>query len=276
MQADTTTKISFWVRNRKWIIIAGIVLFMPPLSFLFQFTQDSAFCGSWCPRMFFSWRKGMAGGEFLLGFLRSYMGVSLVIAIFGSTFFLGRYWCSHLCPVGGSMEMGSSLLPKFLKIDFSSVPAAPVRFGYLSVYLIAPAIGLGSLCCNYCNFATLPRMFGASFSQADMAYFFRNAGLINLGLVAVLGFFAKGGRAYCNFICPIGALDTISNRLGMKTGLRVKVDESRCNACGACARVCPTWSIGMKEKAEIDQLSCMPCRKCEVICAKGAISYGKV
>ncbi|MBI5632340.1 MAG: 4Fe-4S binding protein [Nitrospirae bacterium] len=276
MQANTTTNKSFLQRNRYWIMLASAILLLPPLSFLFQFTADNNFCGSWCPRMFFVWRKGMSGSEYLMGFIRSYMGVSLVFGILASTFFFGRYWCSHLCPIGGTMEGGSRVLPKFLKINYSVVPAASFRYGYLAVYFIASAIGIGSLCCNYCNFATIPRIVGAAFSQADVSYFLRSAGLVNLGLVAGLGFIAQGGRAYCNLLCPLGALDALSNRLGLRIGKRMLIDSTKCNGCTACARVCPTWSIEVKEKkAGIDQLSCMPCGECRKVCAQEAISYGK-
>lgn len=281
MQANTTIKgrkgdSGFWVRYRYWIIVSSILLLMPPLSFLFQFTQDSNFCGTWCPRMFFVWRNGMTGGEFLQGIVRSYIGVVLVLGVLATTFFFGRYWCSHLCPIGGAMEAGGRLIPRFLKIDFSYIPASPFRYGYLSVFFVAPAIGIGSLCCNYCNFAAIPRLFGSAFSQADTAYFLRTAGLINLGLVVLMGLLAKGGRAYCNLLCPIGALDAVSNKLGLRFGKRVNVDGSKCDACGTCANVCPTWSINIKEKARIDHLSCMPCRICEKTCPKDAIGYGKI
>jgi ferredoxin len=277
MQRNTTiNKRNFWIEHRFTIILAGIILLLPPLAAVFQVSGDTAFCGTWCPRMFFSWRKGMSGAEFLTGFVRSYFGVALVGGILGSTLFLGRHWCSHICPVGGAMEGGSRLLPRRLKIDFSGIPAPSVRYGYLSVYLLAPLLGIGSLCCNYCNFATVPRMFGAAFSQADMAYFFRTAGMINLALVVVLGFLAKGGRGYCNFLCPIGALDALSNRIGQAFGRRVRIETSKCSSCGACAKVCPTWAIGTDRKGAmtIDQLSCMPCRECEKICGQEAISYG--
>jgi polyferredoxin len=276
MAANTSTKAGFWSRNRTWIIVAGIVLFLPPLSLLFQMTADSNFCGSWCPRMFFTWRKGMSLNEFLMGFLRSYMGVALLVGVLASTFFLGRAWCSHLCPVGGTMEMGSRVVPRWLKIDFSSIPASPFRYGYLAVYFAASAIGLGSLCCNYCNFATVPRLYGAAFLDADLMYFLRTAGLINLGLVAVLGFLSRGGRAYCNLLCPVGALDGLANRLGLSFGKRMRVDAGRCDSCGACSKVCPTWSISVHSAAEIDQLSCMPCRECEKVCPRGAIAYGRL
>lgn len=174
------------------------------------------------------------------------------------------------------MELGSRLVPRFLKINFSKIPAPAFRYGYLSVYFGAAALGIGSLCCGYCNFATIPRLIGAPFSSADLAYFMRTAGLINLGLVLVLGFFAKGGRAYCNLLCPIGALDGLANRLGIKWGRRMTVQSAQCSGCGACLEKCPTWAIEIEErKAKIDALSCIPCGACETTCVKGAITYGR-
>ena len=274
MQADTSIKTHFFTKRRYWILILGIVLFMPPFSFLFQFTQDSDFCGTWCPRMFFSWRQGEAAGEFVSGIARSYMGVILVLGAVISTFFLGRLWCSHLCPVGGASELGSRLIPETLKIRLDTVPASPIRYGYLAAYLLLPALGLGSLCCSYCNFATVPRLLGASFSHADMAFFLRTAGLVNLGLLAGLGLLAKGGRGYCNLLCPIGALDALSNKLGEKFGKRIRVVEERCTGCRFCKEVCPVWAIDIGKTARIDQLSCLPCGLCMNACPEQAIVYG--
>lgn len=273
MSADNTRKHLF-TRRRIWILIISIVLFMPPLSFIFQFTQDSSFCGSWCPRMFYTWRLGETSGEFLSGMLRSYMGVALVLGAVVSTFFLGRFWCSHICPIGGISELGSRLIPNGLKIRFSNVPASPVRYGYLAAFFLLPALGVGSLCCSYCNFATVPRFLGASFSQADMAFFLRNAGLVNLGLLIGLGFLTNGGRGYCNLLCPVGALDALSNWLGGKFGRRIRVVGKNCDGCGLCRDVCPVWAIDVDGKARIDQLSCFPCGLCMKACPRNAIAYG--
>lgn len=272
---NVTGEQRFLFRYRYWILALAAVLFLPPLSFLFQFSGDANFCGKWCPRMFFIWRQETTLASYLAGFARAYMGVVLVLGLLAVSVFLGRYWCSHLCPVGGIMELGSRVVPRFLKVDFSRIPAAPVRYGYLAVYLIAPLVGVGSLCCSYCNFAVVPRLLGAAFSKADLAYFLRTAGLINLGLLLLLGFFAKGGRAYCNLLCPVGALDAIANRLGTRFGRRMRVCVPRCNGCGQCVKSCPTWAIRVEETAEIDQLSCMPCGICESACPEGAIGYGK-
>lgn len=223
MRTDNTTA-GFLARKRTMIMIISLLLFMTPLALFFQVTTgDNDFCGTWCPRMFYAIRQGTGIKEVIGGIMRAYMGVALLAGAVIFTFFLGRYWCSHICPIGGAGELGSSLVPARLKIDYSAIPAPAVRYGYLGVYLIAPLAGIGSLCCNYCNFATVPRLFGAAFVEADLAYFFRAYGIINLSLFILLAIVAKGGRAYCNFVCPVGALDALSNRLGVRVGKRVKV-----------------------------------------------------
>ena len=111
--------VSFWSKHRTLILIIAIVLLMPPLAAIVQLTGDVNFCGRWCPRMFFVWREGTTATAFLMGFVRSYVGVALVVAILGTTLAFGRYWCSHICPVASPLELGSRLVPTSLKLDFS-------------------------------------------------------------------------------------------------------------------------------------------------------------
>jgi polyferredoxin len=274
IEEKNNSRQSFLLKYRYYIMGLSILLFLPPLSLLFQLTGDHNFCGTWCPRMFFVWRDNSTIASYFIGFLRSYMGVILVASALISTFLFSRFWCGYLCPIGATTELGAKLVPNFMKIDYSKVPAPSFRYGYLAAYLGAAALGVGSLCCSYCNFATIPRLFGTIFFNADFAYFLRTTGLINLGLIFLLGFMAKGGRAYCNIMCPIGAMDALSNRIGERFGRRVVIHPTRCVSCGQCASVCPAWAINTNEKT-IDQLSCIFCRKCEQTCLHNSIGYEK-
>ncbi len=92
-----------------------------------------------------------------------------------------------------------------------------------------------------------------------------------------LGFLARGGRAYCNFMCPVGAIDSLANAAAAKLGSpRVVVDPARCNGCEDCLEPCPVWAIEMIDgKARINQLSCMPCGLCDAACPEEAIVRGR-
>ena len=70
---------SFWSKHRTLMLVSGIILFLPPLAAILQLTADVNFCGRWCPRMFFVWREGQSMTSFLMGFVRAYMGVALVV-----------------------------------------------------------------------------------------------------------------------------------------------------------------------------------------------------
>jgi ferredoxin len=152
----------------------------------------------------------------------------------------------------------------------------PIRYGYFITYIVLlPAIGFSA--CTLCNFVTLPRLFEAfSGDLRGIAYLISTIGAVNLGLLILLGFFAKLGRGYCQFLCPIGAIDGLINRIGAKLPFvrRVRVERSRCTGCRVCAEVCVCGAVRMVDRvAVVDQLSCMSCRECVVACDWGALDW---
>lgn len=52
----------------------------------------------------------------------------------------------------------------------------------------------------------------------------------------------------------------------------ILLDSDKCTGCAACASVCPTHSITMKEDKEgflqprIDKKTCIGCHKCQITC----------
>lgn len=273
--------IDSWRQHRRlWFIFLGIVLFLPPLAFLPQLAGEANMCGAICPRLFFiPSAKGVWAG-WARGVQSAWFGVMLLGTILAVTFFCGRWWCSHLCPVGGSAELVSRGVPARLKVNFAFLPAPAFRYGYFSIYLAGGLLGIGSIACKFCNFRVIPFLAGAPFVPAYRTYLFTGMGLAGLLVILLTGFLARGGRGYCNLLCPIGALDGAINRLGARFGFtrRVRTDRARCIGCGSCVEACMVWALsheGERAQPERDQFSCMSCRECEKVCPQGAISYGR-
>jgi hypothetical protein len=66
--------------------------------------------------------------------------------------------------VGGLTELGSKLLPRRFKIDYSRSVGTPLfRYGFLGAYLLLPMVGFANICCSYCSFSTIPEFFGTLF-----------------------------------------------------------------------------------------------------------------
>jgi electron transport complex protein RnfB len=94
------------------------------------------------------------------------------------------------------------------------------------------------------------------------------------------------GIGDCVKACTFGAI-----RLDDVTGLPV-IDDSKCTACGACARACPRNLIEIRRRAKKDRkiyvacsscdkggisrkvckVSCIACNKCVQVCEAGAVS----
>jgi len=78
-------------------------------------------------------------------------------------------------------------------------------------------------------------------------------------------------RIQCGLFCPLGALQSLTNKINI---FEVRIDRDKCVDCGRCISLCPTFSL---DEASIQQgrtlLSCTRCGKCMDHCPKGAISY---
>lgn len=258
-----------------WMTI-GIFSFMGPIAFLPQLAGNDDLCGFLCMRRFYLYYPGMTFADFSTHISVALIGVIAFGLILLTTFFFGRLWCSFLCPVGGLAELGSRMLNDRWKIEFRSLPQVQIRYGYFAAYLVLmPMLGISA--CTLCNFITVPRLMEAlSGEYRGIVYILSSVGLVNLGLLFILGFFASKGRAYCQFLCPIGAADALVNRLGAKLPFahRIRIEKERCTGCNICARDCMCGAIKMVDKiAVIDQTSCMSCHECVDVCDWNALKW---
>jgi Ni,Fe-hydrogenase III small subunit/NAD-dependent dihydropyrimidine dehydrogenase PreA subunit len=54
---------------------------------------------------------------------------------------------------------------------------------------------------------------------------------------------------------------------------RPVADRERCDACGACAGVCPVGAIDCRDGLALDTGRCLFCRACERVCGKKALAF---
>ena len=79
-------------------------------------------------------------------------------------------------------------------------------------------------------------------------------------------------RTQCSFLCPLGAINTLSNKI---TPFTMKIDKKVCNECLKCVEVCPLFALTPEDIKEGKvSIFCSKCGKCVDACSKKAIHYG--
>ena len=90
---------------------------------------------------------------------------------------------------------------------------------------------------------------------------------VSFVIIAVLAF--RGGRTYCNTICPVG---TILGSIARYSWLKIGIDADACRNCRKCERNCKASCIDVKNHT-VDHSRCVVCGNCLEQCSFGAIKY---
>ena len=187
---------------------------------------------------------------------------------------LGRTICGWLCPLGLMQELLHKIPTPKIKKNSVTHALTYLKYVMLAVFAIAVPLWFGlrqgkavpGFCKYICPAGTFEGAIGLLSNQGNsdlfglLGIFFTRKFVIMMiiGLACVFCY-----RSFCRFLCPLGAIYGMFNRLAV-TG--VKVDADRCTHCGACAMNC------RMDVRHVGDRECINCAQCMDVCRQGAIS----
>ena len=224
------------------------------------------------------------------------VNVAVVAALLVLTLLFGRVYCSVICPLGVFQDVASWAGGRRRKNRFTYSRALPwLRYGMLALFvaamvahikpvaeLLAPYSAYGRIASNL--FAPLYRwgnnLLAYAAERIDSYAFYTVDVWVKSGVTfavaaatfAVLAVLAwRNGRTYCNTVCPVGTLLGFVSRFAV---FKPRIDTSKCNGCGLCARNCKASCIDAKSH-EIDYSRCVACMDCIGKCRQHAIAFSR-
>ena len=195
-----------------------------------------------------------------------------IIMIFGLS--LGRTICGWLCPLGLIQELLHKIPTPKVKKSRVTRALSYLKYIILAVFAVAIPMWYGirhdlavpGFCKYICPAGTFEGAIGLLSNPNNAGYFsmlkilFTRKFVIMLiiGLSCIFCY-----RSFCRFICPLGAIYGMFNKLAL---VSVKVDENRCNGCGACVRGC------QMDVRHVGDHECINCARCIASCSRNALS----
>ena len=222
------------------------------------------------------------------------LNVAVVAALIVLTLVFGRIYCSVICPLGIMQDVVSHIHGRRKKNRFTySGEKHWLRYGVLVVFVAAAVAGVNVIVSLLAPYSSYGRIVSsllkplyeagnnvlASLAERMDSYAFYGVDVwmkslptlivaaVTFVVIAVLAW--RGGRTYCNTVCPVG---TILSFFARFSWLKVRIDAGKCVECGLCARNCKASAIDFKNH-KVDYSRCVVCGDCLGKCHKGAMSF---
>ena len=238
------------------------------------------------------WLGWMAKIQFLPALLALNLGV--VVALVLLTLVFGRVYCSVICPLGVFQDGVSHIGTCKQKTPFKYRKEIKwLRYGVFAVFVLLLVLGVQAAVALLAPYSAYGRIAQNLFQPLYiwvnnlLAWFAERANsyafypkevwirsiptfiiaVVTLVVIVTLSF--KGGRTYCNTICPVGTALSFFSRFAM---FRPTIDKSKCVHCGLCERKCKAQCIDSANQ-QIDYSRCVDCFNCEEACHVGALKY---
>ncbi len=236
------------------------------------------------------WLSWMAKIQFLPAVMA--LNLVLVLTLIALTLIFGRIYCSIICPLGVFQDILARFHRKKNKYSYSK-EVRWLRYPVLVVFVIAGVAGIGSLfqlLAPYSSYGRIATMIFQplwklgnnllamvaehyeSYAFYSVDTWMRSLPVLIIAAVTLVALFIlawRGGRTYCNTICPVG---TILSFFARFSWLKISFDEDKCRNCSLCSKNCKAACIDYKTHT-VDYSRCVVCGNCIDSCKFGALKY---
>ena len=195
-----------------------------------------------------------------------------IILLFGM--FLGRVICGFLCPFGLIQELLHKIPVKKLKKNKITQKLTFIKYVILSIFVVVIPLFFGlrkqplpAFCKYICPAGTLEGALMLMIHPDNADIRALTGGLFCLKLAVLIAMVISCVfifRAFCRFICPLGAIYSLFSKISL---LGVRVDMNRCNNCGACVKTC------QMDIKRVGDRECIQCGECIDVCPEKAITF---
>ena len=236
------------------------------------------------------WMGWLAKVQFLPAVMA--LNVAVIVALLVLTLIFGRIYCSVICPLGIFQDVLARFRRKKNKYSYSK-EVRWLRYPVLVLFIIALVAGVGAffqLLAPYSSYGRIATMIfqpiwmlgnnvlAAIAERADSYAFYsvdvwmKSLPVFGIAVVTVVVLFVlawRGGRTYCNTICPVG---TVLSFFARFSWLKIRFDEEKCKNCSMCSKNCKAACIDYKTHS-VDYSRCVVCGNCISACKFGALKY---
>ncbi len=180
--------------------------------------------------------------------------------------FVGRAFCGWLCPFGLFQELMKKITSFRIKIQKNW---GILKYVLLLIFIPIVYFTMEPWFCKLCPAGTIEGAFPIMLSPlwTDLSKLITYRFFIKVAIaIAFIGLFIVVRRPFCRYVCPLGALWGLFNKV---SAIRFNVDETRCTKCNLCQEVCP---MDIKIYEDPNHYDCIRCMKCVYVCPQKVIS----
>ena len=238
------------------------------------------------------WLAWMAKVQALEAVLAINVGVVAALAVL--TLLFGRIYCSVVCPLGVLQDVFAWLGKRARKNRYTYSPAVSwLRYSVLGLFVAACLLGVGSLVQLLAPYSAFGRIMTmllqplwqlgnnalAALAERYDSYAFYSVDVwmrslpvlivAALTLVVLMVLAWRGGRTWCNTVCPVGTVLSFVSRFSV---MRINFNADKCRSCSICTKNCKASCIDFKTHT-VDYSRCVVCGDCIDRCKFGALKY---